>query len=150
MIRFPKILAALAVVLGVGGLVQAGERGFSRGSANHVAGYHGFGDFGHYHGYHRYAERPHEFYTRYNHDFGHRFSHGYFYSGRRHYHWGWSYYNPRFRTTFYYDPGFQTYYYWSAPRNAFFPISYIADAPPTDDLGPLGDPDAPPPMALVP
>jgi hypothetical protein len=90
-------------------------------------------------GFRRYAERPHDFYVRYGREHARSFSHGHFYPGRFHRHWAWSFFHPRFRTTVYYDPFFDAYFYWSADQNAFFPISFIDQAPPTDDLGPLDD-----------
>jgi hypothetical protein len=91
-------------------------------------------------GIRHYKKRNAAFYRGYLRRHGHRLRDGaWIYRGRGHRHWAWSYFSPFYRTTFYWDPAVETYYYWCAPRGAFYPQSYLEVAPPTDDLGPLGD-----------
>jgi hypothetical protein len=86
-----------------------------------------------------------------------RFNHGYYYAGRNHNHWTWSYYSPGYRSTFYYDPGVRSWYYWNAPANRYYPASYATVVAPTPEPAPpaavttapalpddLGAPPAPP------
>jgi hypothetical protein len=62
---------------------------------------------------------------------GVKFNGGYFYKGINHRQWSRWYWNARYGTYFYFDPFAQSYYYWSATAGCYYPVSYIAVAPPT-------------------
>jgi hypothetical protein len=101
------------------------------------------GHHGH-HGHHRvhhYRSRSAAYSKAYLKKHGRHFKHGWYYAGRHHRHWAWSYYNPRWRTTFYFDPAVETYFYWYAPLGRFYPESYLEVAPPIDDPGILPEED---------
>jgi hypothetical protein len=125
MSKFGVSLAALVLGLLTGASPQAAPRSQNHGHRD----YHARND-------HR-RENRREFYRDYFRDHGHRFKYGWYYEGRHHRHWIWSYYNRLWRTTFYFDRALGGYYYWSQNDNRFYPLSYIDEAPPTNDLGPI-------------
>src|SRR5437762_2773722 len=67
------------------------------------------------------------YHTRY----GSKFSHGYFYSGRKHLHWTYRSYYPKYRSYCYYCPSACSWYYWCEPKACYYPVRYIEKAPPT-------------------
>jgi hypothetical protein len=77
-----------------------------------------------------------------------RFNGGYYYAGRNHNNWTWSYYSPGYGSTFYYDPGASSWYYWYAPQKRYYPASYVTVLPPTPNAGPQVAVQAGPPAAL--
>lgn len=69
-------------------------------------------------------------FKNYHLDHGKKFSHGYYYSGKNHYHWSHCCYWPQYRCDCYYCPSACCWYYWCEPRCCYLPVSYIESAPP--------------------
>jgi hypothetical protein len=63
-------------------------------------------------------------YVNYHQNYGTRFAHGYFYSGRSHNHWSYSRYDSRYGCTCYYDPCCSCWYYWCEPVSCYYPVTY--------------------------
>jgi hypothetical protein len=56
---------------------------------------------------------------------GHKFSHGWCYTGKNHCHWNcWSW-NPHWGCYNYWCPSAHCWYYWYEPHLCYYPISYI-------------------------
>src|SRR5271168_2387755 len=75
------------------------------------------------------ANHPnHGSYRSYNHNYhvnyGHRFSHGYYFSGPAYSHYSYRTWNSRYHCYFYYYPWTSSYYYWSGANNCYYPTSY--------------------------
>ena len=62
---------------------------------------------------------------------GHRFSHGYFYEGRRHSHWTDYRWSRSFGCYTYFCPSTTCWYYWSEPTQCYYPMSYASTVAPT-------------------
>jgi hypothetical protein len=80
--------------------------------------------------------------------YGTRFSHGYYF-GRNNFYWNRSYWYSRYGCYCYWNPYASSWYYWYAPGSCYYPISYIAVAPPPAGVpaGPGGTmPPAAPPL----
>jgi hypothetical protein len=69
----------------------------------------------------------HDYHTRN----GRSFSHGFFYSGRNHYHWSYYTWWSRFNCYVYWCPSSSCYYYWCETANCYYPVSYAETAAPT-------------------
>jgi hypothetical protein len=69
--------------------------------------------------------------ARYAYTRGVKFTKGYYYTGRAHYHWSKRYWSPRWRSWFFFDPSVRTWYYWSGAQVRYYPINYITTVPPT-------------------
>src|SRR4051794_32884238 len=119
MFRALKVMMAGAA-LAVGGMALADGKGGPAGhqtGAHHAAPQGHFGLVGHAHhdsvrsqkGYHHYEPHHAEFYTDYNRKHGVEFSHGHYYRGFHHTHWGWHYYHPGYKVRLYYDLGYRSY-----------------------------------------
>jgi hypothetical protein len=63
-------------------------------------------------------------YANYHQNYGTRFAHGYFYSGRNHNHWSYTRFDSRYGCTCYYDPGCSCWYYWCEPVSCYYPVTY--------------------------
>jgi hypothetical protein len=61
---------------------------------------------------------------------GEKFSHGYFYRGRDHFHWTYRYFWSRYGCDCFYCPSTCCWYYWYEPKGCYFPTSYINFATP--------------------
>ena len=84
-------------------------------------------DYGHKHGKdgHYANGRSHGKHSRdYHLTHGHKFKHGYYYSGKGHYHWSKRYWSERYGCTVYYDQGLECDFYWCAPAKCYYPVSY--------------------------
>jgi len=169
------ITAALAFALALTGTADASGRGSHGSSGSHYSGSHYSGSsYGRYSGSYSSYSRPSSGYrysssfrfgygrdgrygynTRLRRDFDHkgyhskhgvRFSHGFYYSGRHHNHWTWSYYSRSYKARFFYSPGARSWYYWHGPSRRYYPTSYISMAAPTPDDGapPAAEGEAPP------
>jgi hypothetical protein len=62
--------------------------------------------------------------------FGVKFTNGIFYKGLLHRHWVQKYYAPGWKTWCWLCPSTKVWYYWYAPGAVYYPVSYIASAPP--------------------
>src|SRR5262249_951639 len=60
-----------------------------------------------------------------------KFSKGYYYKGRTHYHWSKRYWNTKYRTWLFFDPSVRGWYYWSGNQSSYFPVNCIGDVPPS-------------------
>jgi hypothetical protein len=69
--------------------------------------------------------------SRYAYTRGVKFSKGYYYKGRAHYHWSKRYWSPKWRSWFFYDPSVSGWYYWSGARACYYPASYITTVAPS-------------------
>jgi hypothetical protein len=63
-------------------------------------------------------------YANYHRTHGTRFSHGYCYYGRTHYHWSRQCWDTRYGCTCYFDPCCNCWYYWCEPVGCYYPVSY--------------------------
>jgi hypothetical protein len=61
--------------------------------------------------------------------YGTRFSHGYYFR-RNNFYWNRSWWSDRYGCYYYWNPYASGWYYWYAPGSCYYPISYIASAPP--------------------
>jgi len=66
----------------------------------------------------------HQGYANYHLSHGKKFEHGYFYEGKYHQHWSYSYLDKRYGTYLYYDPCCYSFYYYCAPKACYYPVSY--------------------------
>jgi hypothetical protein len=97
--------------LTVGGLCIAGLVG-TAGTADARDGHH--------------DGRHHEVRTHpYYHDHGHRFSGGYYYTGRYHPNWGRRVWDATCHRWNYWDPYLNIWYYWYAPTGVWYPVTFI-------------------------
>src|SRR5947209_6873501 len=108
-------VAAVVLGLTVLGTSEAAGRGgpVSQGSrAGNFSSHVGHAGVGHqgFHNYHL--------------SHGKKFSHGYFYEGKYHQHWSYSYFDKRYGSYLYYDPCCYSYYYYCAPKACYYPVSY--------------------------
>jgi hypothetical protein len=68
-----------------------------------------------------------DYHTKY----GKKYSFGYSYFGKDHYHWSYQCWYPRYSCDCYYCPSSYCWYYWCEPRVCYLPVSCIEYAPPT-------------------
>src|SRR5262245_27555287 len=83
----------------------------------------------------------------YHKKYGVKFAYGYYYPGKVHRHWSKSYYSMKWKCTFHYCPYAKAWYYYHAPKKAYYPASYVREAPPTPGGAPGG---ATPPAGVTP
>jgi len=74
----------------------------------------------------------------YHMQYGKKFSHGYYFSGSNHPSWSSSCWSSRYGCNCYWYPGTSCWYYWCAPQCCYYPVSYIAIAPPCASCVPVG------------
>jgi Ni/Co efflux regulator RcnB len=74
--------------------------------------------------------REHREYHDYAFQFGTKFDHGYFFSGREHRHWTERRYFAEYGCECYYCPSTSAWYYWYAPQARYYPVSYFRFARP--------------------
>jgi hypothetical protein len=79
--------------------------------------------------------------TSYHTRYGTKFSHGHYFSGRHQHFWTSSRWSGRYGRNVYWYPGNASWYYWDAALNGYYPLSYLAIAPPD---APVAPPDGPP------
>lgn len=65
---------------------------------------------------------------------GHKFSHGYFYKSRDHFHWSYQCYWNRYGCYCYWCPYADCWYYYCQPRGCYYPVSYAEFARPTTNV----------------
>jgi len=86
--------------------------GQAEANGPHATSHYGHGSYG----------RPS--YVNYHVNHGVRFSGGYYYRGRSHYHWSYQRFDARYGCTCYFDPCCSTWYYWCQPAGCYYPVSY--------------------------
>ena len=113
-----KILFSLATItvlsVGFASQAQAAPRGHSSHASS--SSYHATSHGSNYVSHGRFAN--------YNINYGTRFAHGYYYSGRNHNHWSYSRYDARYGCVCYYDPCCSCWYYWCEPASCYYPVTY--------------------------
>ena len=65
---------------------------------------------------------------------GQKFSHGYFYKGKDHFHWSYQCFWDRFGCYCYWCPYSDCWYYYCQPRECYLPVSCLEFAPPTTNV----------------
>ncbi len=92
--------------------------------------------------------------TFYHTQYGHPFSHGYYYAGPYHNQWTYRSWYGRYGCYCYWCPSTCGWYYWCAPQNCYYPITYINLAAPGATAAPaaagLAGLPTPPAGAMVP
>lgn len=124
------LLSAVAgiLTLALSSPAWAGGHGHSYGSSS--GGSHSFVS-------HSGTSRSYTTNTSYHTRFGTKFSHGYYFSGPNHHFWTSRNWSSRYGCYCYWYPGNSSWYYWSAAQNGYYPIGYIAIAPPVVTVVPV-------------